>query len=164
MTQRKPGHVSWENWVEGQIKQDQNAGGFDNLPGAGKPLADIGELDQMAWLAKKLKRENIDPEFYLPPQLALAREIEDVHERLSGLPTESAVRSYLEDLNGRVRAMHAWPPEGPPVRAKLVDVDNLVDDWRRERDRRRAQAATAAAPPPPDVPRRWWRRSVRRSG
>ena len=40
MTERKPPGVSWESWFEEQIRQAQEAGAFENLPGAGKPLPD----------------------------------------------------------------------------------------------------------------------------
>ena len=38
MTERKPPGMKTEDWVEAQIKQAQNRGEFDNLPGAGKPI------------------------------------------------------------------------------------------------------------------------------
>ncbi len=41
MTERKPGDVSFEGWIEYQIRRAQEAGAFDNLGGAGKPLPGI---------------------------------------------------------------------------------------------------------------------------
>jgi len=43
MTERKPPGVSWESWFEEQIRQAQEEGAFENLPGAGKPLPDLEE-------------------------------------------------------------------------------------------------------------------------
>jgi len=43
MTERKPPGVSWESWFEEQIRQAQEGGAFENLPGAGKPLPDLEE-------------------------------------------------------------------------------------------------------------------------
>lgn len=42
MTERKPPGTSWETWIEAQIRVAREQGAFDNLPGAGKPLPDLG--------------------------------------------------------------------------------------------------------------------------
>ena len=41
MTERRPPGASYTDWVEYKIREAQKAGKFDNLAGAGKPLADI---------------------------------------------------------------------------------------------------------------------------
>ena len=38
MTERKPAGKSWETWIEGLIQNAREAGDFDNLEGAGKPI------------------------------------------------------------------------------------------------------------------------------
>ena len=43
MTERKPAGKSWESWREELIRLAHEEGAFDNLPGAGKPLTDLGE-------------------------------------------------------------------------------------------------------------------------
>lgn len=52
--QRKPDNQSWESWIEDKIREAQNAGLFDDLPGAGKPLPDrrnpfLPESKQLAY-------------------------------------------------------------------------------------------------------------------
>jgi len=37
VTERKPPGVSWESWLEEQIRRAREDGAFDNLVGAGKP-------------------------------------------------------------------------------------------------------------------------------
>lgn len=160
MTERKPGTVTWESWIESQILRAQREGQFDKLPGTGKPLPNLGEQQhELAWLAKKLRDDKADPAAYLPPQLVVAKEAENVRARVGDLRSESDVRDYLTGLNQRIERLHARPPAGPPVRVKLVDIDAAVVDWRRAR--------TAEAPPPAvtETPvasrrRRW---SLRRS-
>ena len=51
---------SWESPVEKQIREAQERGDFDNLPGAGKPLdlSDSGDPDW--WLKRFAARENLD--------------------------------------------------------------------------------------------------------
>ena len=41
MTEQKPPGMSWESWIEQQIREAREAGLFDNLPGAGKPLPSL---------------------------------------------------------------------------------------------------------------------------
>jgi hypothetical protein len=37
MTGRKPPGMSWETWIDRQIRQGMDNGDFDNLPGHGRP-------------------------------------------------------------------------------------------------------------------------------
>ncbi len=41
MTERKPPGVSFETWIDKQIREAADRGEFDNLPGAGKPIPDL---------------------------------------------------------------------------------------------------------------------------
>jgi Domain of unknown function (DUF1992) len=43
MTKRKPPGTSWETWIDAQIRVATEAGAFDKLPGAGKPLRNLGQ-------------------------------------------------------------------------------------------------------------------------
>lgn len=55
MTERKPPGVSWETWIERQIRQGMEQGEFDDLPGHGKPLRDIDQpRDELWWVRDKL--------------------------------------------------------------------------------------------------------------
>jgi len=48
MSEQKPPGTSWESWIEQQIREAQEAGAFDQLPGAGKPLPNLtGEYDPL---------------------------------------------------------------------------------------------------------------------
>ena len=88
MTERKPPGVSWESWFEEQIRQAQEAGAFENLPGAGKPLPDLEAAYDPDWWVKKLVRV-----------LALNAEIAKVNARAAeGPPT----RLGLLDIEGIV--------------------------------------------------------------
>lgn len=158
MTERKPRSMSVNDWVEGQIRRAQADGEFDNLPGAGQPLPDLHqEQDPLTWVVKKLRAEKFDVAAVLPPQLALAREVELLPEKLNRLSSEQAARSYLDDLNHRITMAHVRPAEGPPMRTKLVNVDELLERWRA------ARAAQLAAVTPPALapkPRRGFLRRL----
>jgi DnaJ-like protein len=132
MTERKPPGVSVETWVEKQIREAQERGDFDNLPGSGKPLPKRGG-DTMDWVAQKLREENVDATGLLPPSLAIPKEIEQLPARLARERSAGRVREIVEDLNARIRAALTAPQVGPPLRARPLDVDEVVSDWRAGR-------------------------------
>ncbi|RZS34416.1 uncharacterized protein DUF1992 [Herbihabitans rhizosphaerae] len=129
MTRRKPAHVSFGDWIEGQIRTAQDRGDFDDLPGTGKPIP-AGAKDGMDWVAKKMREEQADPTTFLPPSLALAKEIEDLPARVRRERSEKRVRELAEDLNDRIRQAYREPQVGPPMRVAPVDVDEIVQAWR----------------------------------
>jgi hypothetical protein len=155
VTTRKPARLSFPDWVEQQIRGAENAGAFDNLPGKGKPIPGLGRpRDDMAWIAAKLRSENVDIADVLPPALALAREVERLPARLRTVRAEAHVRELVADLNARIRRAHLAPQVGPPVRVSRVDVEDAVAQWRASRPAR----APKPAPVTPPARRRWWGR------
>jgi hypothetical protein len=134
MTERKPPGVSFETWVDKQIREAMERGEFDNLPGAGKPIPDLDRSnDELWWIRQKMRREGVTPSSALPPSLQLRKEIEQLPGKVRGLPTERAVRDVVEDLNKRIRD---WllVPSGPQVVVVPVDVEDIVAEWHRNRD------------------------------
>src|ERR1700712_4452519 len=88
--------------VEMAIQQAMREGAFDDLPGAGRPLADLGTVrDPDWWIRRKIERENLTG--LGPPALTLRTEDAGLDERLDALPTERQVREVLDDFNHRVR-------------------------------------------------------------
>jgi hypothetical protein len=149
--------MTFPDWVEAQIRAAEDAGAFENLPGKGKPIPGLGRpRDDMAWIANKLRSENVDIADVLPPSLALAREVERLPERVTRLRSESQVRELVDDLNARIRRAHLAPQVGPPMRVGRVDVEEVVADWRTVRAAMRTPAAPSA--PRPQQQRRWLRR------
>jgi hypothetical protein len=134
MTERKPPGVNVETWVDKQIREAMERGEFDNLPGAGKPIPDLDRSDdELWWVRQKMRREGVTPASALPPSLRLRKEIELLPGKVRTLRTERAVRDVVEELNKRIRD---WllVPTGPQVVVVPVDVDDVVDQWRRDRE------------------------------
>src|SRR5947208_5986896 len=124
MTERKPPGVSWESWFEAQIRQAQEEGAFENLPGAGKPLPDLEESYDPDWWVKKLiRRENVS---LLPPALELLRKVESEFEKIWKARDEAEVRARVHALNAEIAKVNARAAEGPPTRLGPVDVDGVV--------------------------------------
>jgi hypothetical protein len=117
----------WESAVDKQIREAQERGDFDNLPGAGKPIADLDQpYDENWWVKGLLRRES---ESGPGPLLALRKEIEGLRERVCRLTLESSVREIVTDLNRRIRATAA----AEHARLDTVDLDTVLAAWREHR-------------------------------
>ena len=150
-------------WVDLQIKQAMDRGDFDDLPGAGKPIKNLGTQHDPDWWVKQLiEREKITG--LLPPALQLRKDDAELDATLDRHTAESEVRRELEEFNARVMKARYTPVDGPPLVTMPRDVESEVDAWRERRvARRRESAARAAASPAPATVRtqrrrRWFKR------
>jgi uncharacterized small protein (DUF1192 family) len=131
MTERKPAGKSWESWREELIRLAHEEGAFDNLPGAGKPLPELGESYDPDWWVKKLvRREQVS---MLPPSLELLRKVEAEVEQIWKLSDEAEVRERIRALNVEIARANARAAEGPPTRLAPLDADTIVAEWRAAR-------------------------------
>jgi hypothetical protein len=157
VTERKPANVSWETWIEAQIREARERGEFEKLPGYGKPLTDLdGNHDDMWWIRNWLKRNDVG---FTPPAIALRRAAEDLLGSLDKFPTERGLRAALDELNTRIREANRSPVlEGPPSNMMPLGVEPVVARWAELRAAR--QVVVEAAPPAPVAvaKRRWFRR------
>lgn len=133
MTERKPPGVSFESWVDKQIREAQERGDFADLPGVGKPLAHLNRpYDEMWWVREKMERENLS---YLPPSLALRKEAEEARDAARQAPSEAALRRLLTEVNEKIRAALRTPLEGPPLGLAPFDIAAMAREWRERRAR-----------------------------
>jgi hypothetical protein len=125
------GSNRFESAIDKQIREAQERGDFDNLPGAGKPLPDDGELyDENWWLKKLVVRENIGG---APASLKIKRAAEELTETVDAEWSEAKVRKIVIDLNERIDQANRGLLDGPPVVLKQFDVDEVVAQWRERR-------------------------------
>jgi hypothetical protein len=143
------------SWVDLQVRRAMERGEFDDLPGQGKPIEDLGvEHDPDWWVKKLVERENIA---LLPPAIALRKEDAELDDRLDDITAESEVRRELDDFNRRVVETRRQLQGGPPVVTPTRDVDTEVAAWRERRTARiEAQRAAVAASRPAPRTRSWW--------
>ncbi|MBD9704200.1 DUF1992 domain-containing protein [Streptomyces caniscabiei] len=134
MTERKPPGVSFESFVDKQIRDAEARGDFTALPGAGRPLeGDDTTYDELWWIKRKMAREGMS---VLPPTLALRKEAEDALATAAEAPSERVVRKILTEINAKIRDMMFRPPPGPPLGLKPYDVEEIVREWREHREGR----------------------------
>jgi len=131
MTEQKPPGMSWESWIDQQIREAREAGLFDNLQGAGKPLASLAEgYDPLWWVKQLVQREKIS---VLPPSLEMLRKVESEMVAVWKLGDEAKVRSRILALNREIAKVNARSTEGPPTRLGPLDVEAIVAEWRARR-------------------------------
>ena len=140
---RKPLAETWESFAERQIREAQEAGEFEALEGAGRPLADLDEpYDEYWWVKRKLRREQLS---FVPDAIAIRREAEALLDGLHGIPTEEEARALLVELNERIARTNSATVAGPPTTLALLDVETALEKYWRQR--------RAGALAPPGAPR-----------
>ncbi|WP_368499425.1 DUF1992 domain-containing protein [Herbiconiux sp. A18JL235] len=151
--------------VEIAITQAMRRGDFDDLPGAGKPLAGLGRTyDPDWWIRQKIERERLTG--LGPPALTLRTEHAELDARLDTLGTEHEVREVLTDFNRRVVEARRQLLGGPPVVTPTRDIDAEVEAWASRRDERRRESELARVRAEEEWSRlsRRERRAARRNG
>lgn len=117
---RMPLAAQFESWIEEQIRDAQEKGVFDNLPGLGKPLPDLdGPHDPMWWVKRKLRDENLS---LLPDALQIRVDL----ERALEARTEPELREALSQMNQRIALLNSRVVDGPPTTLAPVDVEAVV--------------------------------------
>jgi hypothetical protein len=126
---------SWyESRVDRLIREAQERGEFDNLPGSGKPLPDRGELhDENWWLKEWIRRENLTG--LAPASLRIRKDAEELMDSVACVPSEPAVRAAVAYLNEQIERARRGLVDGPTVVLHTFDVEEVVAAWRRHASR-----------------------------
>jgi len=131
MTMRKPPGAGWESWIDRQIREAEERGEFDDLPGAGQPIPGLDKpFDELWWVKDKLRREGLT---YMPPSLALRKEAHDALQAALRARTEAEVRQAVADINAKIREANRNTIAGPSLMLLPYDVDRVVRQWREQR-------------------------------
>ena len=138
--------MTWESWVDRLVREARERGEFNDLAGAGKPLAGLDEgRDELWWVKGWLRRDGLG---VTPPTIAIRVDAERVLDAVSTMRSETAVRSALEALNRRIRKVNRTAVSGPPSTMMPLDVERVVASWRSARadDQRSDRAGGAGGP------------------
>ncbi len=150
--------------IETAIQQAIRSGAFDDLPGAGKPIENLGtHHDPDWWIRRKIEQEDLRG--LGPVALTLRVEDREMHDRLDALAREQDVREVLDDFNARVRHARLQLTGGPPVVTALRDVDAEIRQWHERQAERSARAErmkqAAERESTTRHSARWWQRRRR---
>lgn len=115
---------AFEEIADRRIQAGRDAGLFDGLAGAGKPIRDLDKVRPPGWWATRLaaqERSKLKAE-------ALAAEIAAAMPSLWREPTEPNVARHVERLNARIddyNAGTAWE------RIDRLDATSIIERWQR---------------------------------
>jgi len=111
--------------VEQKIRQAQENGEFDNLPGQGKPLTleDDSHIPEDLRLAYKILK-NAD---CLPPEVEEKREIRQMEELLAGVPDEKERYRLIKKINYKIMKLNMMGKKSPLLEDKQIYYRRLVD-------------------------------------
>ncbi len=136
MTERKPQGVTWESWIDRQIRRARERGEFEDLPGAGEPLRDLHKpFDELWWVKEKLRREELS---YMSPSIALRKQVQDALQTAWRAESEPEVRRLIAEINEQIRAANRKGIRGPSLMLMPLDPDRVVREWKRQRSHLKA--------------------------
>jgi hypothetical protein len=128
----------FESLLDRQIRAAQERGEFDDLPGAGKPLASDGTPYRPDWwLDQVVERENAGA-YAIPPALALRKIADKLNAGAAEFESERIVRAAVDDYNERADHVRKLPQAGRAVVLPELDADEIVSRWRVARSARNA--------------------------
>ncbi len=131
MPQSKPPGKSYHDWIEELIREAEQAGAFERLEGAGRPIPGITDpYDPDWWVRKLLKREKLS---ILPPALDLLRKVEAGLDAAWTARREDDVRAQVTTLNAEIARVNSRIAEGPATQLAPLDVESVVVEWRARR-------------------------------
>jgi hypothetical protein len=129
MTRRKPAGAGWESWIDRQIREAEERGEFDDLPGAGRPIPDLDKpFDELWWVKSKLRREGLT---YAAPSVALRKEAHDALAAALRAQSEAEARRIVTHINDKIRDANRGVIDGPSLLLVPYDVERIIREWRR---------------------------------
>ena len=111
--------------IERRIREAQERGDFDNLPGKGEPLKleDDSHVPEELRLAYKiLKNANC-----LPPELALQKEIRQMEDMLSNIPDEKERYRLIRKINLRITGLNMMGRKSPLLEESQLYYDKIIE-------------------------------------
>jgi hypothetical protein len=121
---------SYLKTVEQRIKEAQENGEFDNLPGQGEPLNLLDEsyIPEDLRLAYKILK-NAD---CLPPELELKKEIRQMEDLLKNIPDEKEKYRQIKKINYKIMKLNMMGHKSPLLEEKQIYYKKLMDKSSRK--------------------------------
>ena len=123
----------FESLLDRQIRAAQERGEFDDLPGAGKPLAsDAAPYRADWWIDQVVQREHAG-KYAIPPVLALRKTADELAAGAVDHVSERDVRTAVAEYNAQAERVRRLPQEGRAVVLPRLEADAVVARWRAVR-------------------------------
>ena len=110
--------------IEKRIRQAQEKGEFDNLPGRGEPLEleDYANVPDDLRLAYKILK-NAD---CLPPELELKKEIRQMEDMLDNMPDGKEKYRQIKRINYKIMCLNMMGRQSPLLEETQVYYKKLM--------------------------------------
>jgi len=114
-----------QNLVEKRIKEAQERGEFDNLPGHGAPIQmeDDSHIPEDLRLAYKILK-NAD---CIPPELQLKKEIRQMEDMLEGIPDEKEKYRQIKKINYKIMQLNMMRKTSPLLEETELYYKKVLD-------------------------------------
>jgi hypothetical protein len=111
--------------IERKIKEAQEKGEFDNLPGRGEPLQlddDSGVPEDLRLAYKILKNADC-----LPPEIELKKEIRQMEDMLADIPDEKERYRLIKKINLKITKLNMMGRKSPLFEEGQVYYGKILD-------------------------------------
>ncbi len=110
--------------IEKRIKEAQQKGEFDDLPGSGEPLRieDNSRIPEDLRLAYKILK-NAD---CLPPELQLRKEIRQMEDMLDNMPDEKEKYRHIKKINYKIMQLNMMGKKSALLEETQIYYSKLV--------------------------------------
>jgi hypothetical protein len=117
--------------VEKRIKEAQERGEFDNLPGRGAPivLEDDSHIPEDLRLAYKILKNA----GCLPPELELKKKIRQMEDMLENIPDEKERYRQIRRINYKILQLNMMGKKSPLLEEKEIYHKKLIERFGRKR-------------------------------
>ena len=116
---------AFQKIVEKRIREAQQNGEFDNLPGRGEPMTledDSHIPEELRLTYKILKNANC-----LPPELQLRKEIRQMEDMLDRIPDEKEKYRQMRKINYKIMQLNMMGKNSPLLAEREIYYEKLVD-------------------------------------
>ena len=116
---------AFQKIVEKRIREAQQNGEFDNLPGRGEPMTledDSHIPEELRLTYKILKNANC-----LPPELQLRKEIRQMEDMLDQIPDEKEKYRQMKKINYKIMQLNMMGKNSPLLAEREIYYEKLVD-------------------------------------
>ena len=115
----------YQKIVEKKIKEAEERGEFNNLPGKGQPLRldDESRVPEDLRLAHKiLKNANC-----LPPEIELRKEIRQMEDMLEDIPDEKDKYRLIKKINFKITQLNMMGRKSPLMEEHQIYYAKIID-------------------------------------
>ena len=121
----------FEKIVEEIIREAQERGDFDDLPGRGEPLKmeDDRHIPEDLRLAHKILKNA----GYLPPEVELKKEIRKMEDLLESIPDEKERYRWIRKINYKIMQLNMMGKKSPLLEEEQIYYGKVIGKLVKEK-------------------------------